>query len=67
MTTSGRETQLGGHLSVQGMVFGIPNPGSPPSIDNGIIGGAGEFDRARGSIHADAIATGTRRFAIDLD
>lgn len=57
----------GGQLEVQGMVFGILNPGPPPSFDNGITGGTGEFDRARGSVHADTIATGTRRFTIDLD
>jgi hypothetical protein len=42
-------------------------PGPPPSFDNGITGGTGEFDRARGSVHADTIAPGTRRFTIDLD
>ncbi|QUW78083.1 hypothetical protein SMIR_02095 [Streptomyces mirabilis] len=57
----------GGQLSVQGMVFGILNPGPPSSFDNGITGGTGEFDRARGSVHADTIAPGTRRFTIDLD
>ncbi|MER5540654.1 allene oxide cyclase barrel-like domain-containing protein [Streptomyces mirabilis] len=57
----------GGQLSVQGMVFDILNPGPPPSFDNGITGGTGEFDRARGSVHADTIAPGTRRFTIDLD
>ncbi|WP_030254950.1 MULTISPECIES: allene oxide cyclase barrel-like domain-containing protein [Streptomyces] len=57
----------GGQLAVQGMVFGILNPGPPPSFDNGITGGTGAFDRARGSVHADTIAPGTRRFTIDLD
>ncbi|GAB7110634.1 hypothetical protein JCM4814A_89510 [Streptomyces phaeofaciens JCM 4814] len=57
----------GGQLSVQGMLFGILNPGPPPSFDNGITGGTGEFARARGSVHADTIAPGTRRFTIDLD
>ena len=56
----------GGQLSVQGMLFGILNPGPPPSFDNGITGGTGEFDRARGSVHADTIAPGTRRFTINL-
>ncbi|MFB0630365.1 hypothetical protein [Streptomyces sp. AB3(2024)] len=56
-----------GQLSVQGMVFGNLNPGPPPSFDNGITGGTGKYDRARGSVHADTIATGTRRFTIDLD
>ncbi|MET9674634.1 hypothetical protein ABZY68_16275 [Streptomyces sp. NPDC006482] len=60
-------TLPGGQLSVQGMVFGILNPGPPPSFDNGITGGTGEYDRARGSVHADTIAPGTRRFTIDLD
>lgn len=59
-------TLAGGQFSVQGMVFGILNPGPPPSFDNGITGGTGEFDRARGPVHADTIATGTRRFTIDL-
>ncbi|MGW0999771.1 allene oxide cyclase barrel-like domain-containing protein [Streptomyces sp. NPDC002523] len=57
----------GGQLTVQGMVFGILNPGPPPSFDNAITGGTGAFDRARGSVHADTIGTGTRRFTIDLD
>ncbi|MFH8383596.1 hypothetical protein ACH4E7_22055 [Kitasatospora sp. NPDC018058] len=57
----------GGQLSVQGMVFGFLNPGPPPSFDNGITGGTGEFDRARGMVHADTIAPGTRRFTVDLD
>ncbi|MFF4571283.1 hypothetical protein [Streptomyces sp. NPDC001410] len=57
----------GGQLTVQGMVFGNLNPGPPPSFDNAITGGTGAFDRARGSVHADTIGTGTRRFTIDLD
>ncbi|MFH9725136.1 hypothetical protein ACH4M4_19535 [Streptomyces sp. NPDC017254] len=56
----------GGQLSVQGMVFGQLNPGPPPSFDNGITGGTGTYDRARGSIHAETIAPGTRRFTINL-
>ncbi|WP_345654984.1 hypothetical protein [Streptomyces siamensis] len=64
-------TLPGGQLSVQGMVFGILTDGRPtippPSFDNGITGGTGDYDRARGSVHADTIATGTRRFTIDLD
>ncbi|MER6161361.1 hypothetical protein ABT147_38515 [Streptomyces sp. NPDC001868] len=60
-------TLPGGQLSVQGMVFGMLNPGPPPSFDNGITGGTGKYDRARGSVHADTIAPGTRRFTIDLD
>ncbi|MFF9910321.1 hypothetical protein [Streptomyces sp. NPDC013457] len=59
-------TLPGGQLSVQGMVFGILNPGPPPSFDNGITGGTGVFDRARGSVHAETIAPGTRRFTITL-
>ncbi|MFE7763195.1 hypothetical protein [Streptomyces sp. NPDC057438] len=59
-------TLPGGQLSVQGMVFGILNPGPPPSFDNGITGGTGKYDRARGSVHADTIAPGTRRFTINL-
>ncbi|RPE42251.1 hypothetical protein EDD90_5373 [Streptomyces sp. Ag109_O5-1] len=56
----------GGQLTVQGMVFGILNPGPPPSFDNAITGGTGVFNRARGSVHAVTIGTGTRRFTIDL-
>ncbi|WP_234318726.1 allene oxide cyclase barrel-like domain-containing protein [Streptomyces sp. NRRL S-237] len=59
-------TLPGGQLSVQGMVFGNLVPGPPPSFDNGITGGTGEFDRARGYVHADTIGTGTRRFTIHL-
>ncbi|WP_404959563.1 hypothetical protein [Streptomyces sp. 147326] len=55
-----------GQLSVQGMVFGHLNAGPPPSFDNGITGGTGDFDRARGSVHADTIGMGLRRFTIDL-
>ncbi|MEE1783145.1 hypothetical protein PUR71_09485 [Streptomyces sp. SP17BM10] len=57
----------GGQITAQGMVFGNLNPGPPPSFDNAITGGTGDFDRARGSIHADTVAPGTRRFTIDLD
>ncbi|MDH6538608.1 hypothetical protein ACFXJO_02870 [Streptomyces lavendulae] len=56
-----------GQIAVQGMVFGNLVPGPPPSFDNGITGGTGKYDRARGSVHADTIGTGTRRFTIDLD
>ena len=56
----------GGQLTVQGMYFGILNPGPPPSFDNAITGGTGKYHRARGSVHADTIATGTRRFTINL-
>ncbi|MFD8979063.1 hypothetical protein [Streptomyces sp. NPDC059564] len=56
----------GGQISVQGMVFGNLNPGPPPSFDNGITGGTGQFDRASGSVHADTIGMGERRFTIDL-
>ncbi|MDW8807359.1 hypothetical protein P1P68_21860 [Streptomyces scabiei] len=59
-------TLPGGQLSVQGMVYGILNPGPPPSFDNAITGGTGVYDRARGSVHADTIAPGTRRFTIHL-
>ncbi|MFD9370782.1 hypothetical protein ACFWA6_24215 [Streptomyces sp. NPDC060020] len=59
-------TLPGGQLSVQGMVFGHLVPGPPPSFDNGITGGTGEFDRARGSVHAETIGMGKRRFTIDL-
>ncbi|MHB9852565.1 allene oxide cyclase barrel-like domain-containing protein [Streptomyces sp. Tue6028] len=61
----------GGQLSVQGMVFGILTDGRPtippPSFDNGITGGTGDFRQARGQVHADTIGTGKRRFTIYLD
>ncbi|MFJ8622974.1 hypothetical protein ACIRD3_09005 [Kitasatospora sp. NPDC093550] len=60
-------TLHGDQLTAQGFVFGFLNPGPPPSFDNAITGGTGNFDRARGTIHADTIAPGTRRFTIDLD
>lgn len=56
----------GGQLTFQGMVFGMLNPGPPPPFDGAITGGSGEYDRARGSIHAETIAPLTRRFTIDL-
>ncbi|MCX5406488.1 hypothetical protein OHA37_21755 [Streptomyces sp. NBC_00335] len=59
-------TLPGGQLTVQGMYFGILNPGPRPSFDNAITGGTGKYDRARGSVHADTIAPGERRFTIDL-
>ncbi len=55
-----------GQITVQGMYFGILNPGPPPSFDNAITGGTGRYDRARGSVHADTIGMGVRRFTIDL-
>ncbi|RKT15867.1 hypothetical protein BX285_0190 [Streptomyces sp. 1114.5] len=60
-------TLASGQITVQGMVFGNLNPGPPPSFDNAITGGTGEYDRARGEVHADTIGPGTRRFTIDLD
>ncbi|MFI6244872.1 hypothetical protein [Streptomyces sp. NPDC051016] len=63
-------TLQGGQLSAQGMVFGILTDGKPtippPSFDNAITGGTGEFREARGQVHADTIGTGKRRFTIDL-
>ncbi|MET9081788.1 hypothetical protein ABZX77_07745 [Streptomyces sp. NPDC004237] len=60
----------GGQLSVQGLVFGILTGGlptiPPPSFDNAITGGTGDFREARGQVHADTIGTGKRRFTIDL-
>ncbi|MEU8516550.1 hypothetical protein AB0C76_33945 [Kitasatospora sp. NPDC048722] len=53
-------TLPGGRITAQGMVFGNLDPGPPPSFDNAITGGTGDFDRARGSIHADTVAPGTR-------
>ncbi|WP_241826958.1 allene oxide cyclase barrel-like domain-containing protein [Streptomyces graminilatus] len=60
-------TLPGGQLAVQGMVFGNLVPGPPPAFDNAITGGTGTYDRARGSVHAETIAPGTRRFTVDLD
>ncbi|WP_405829873.1 allene oxide cyclase barrel-like domain-containing protein [Streptomyces sp. NBC_00105] len=59
-------TLPGGQLTVQGMVFGHLNEGPPPSFDNAITGGTGEFDRARGSVHAETTGRGERCFTIDL-
>ncbi|MFD0077421.1 hypothetical protein ACFVIY_33830 [Streptomyces sp. NPDC127166] len=59
-------TLPGGQITVQGMLFGFLNPGPAPSFDNAITGGTGEFDRARGSVHADTIGVGVRRFTITL-
>lgn len=59
-------TLPGGQLTVQGMVFGHLVTGPPPSFDNAITGGTGKYDRARGSIHAETIPPGERRFTIDL-
>lgn len=60
-------TLPGGQLAVQGMVFGHLRPGPPPSFDNAITGGTGEYSRARGTVHADTIGTGLRRFTITLE
>ncbi|MCX5231304.1 hypothetical protein [Streptomyces sp. NBC_00233] len=60
-------TLPGGRLSVQGMVFGHLNPGPPTSFDNGITAGAFTYDRARGFVHAETIAQGTRRLTTNLD
>lgn len=55
----------GGQLSVQGMLFNIV-PGPPGEFDNGITGGTGEFDQARGWVHASPIKDGKRLFTIHL-
>ncbi|MFZ3498359.1 allene oxide cyclase barrel-like domain-containing protein [Streptomyces sp. 5.8] len=60
-------TLPGGQIAAQGMVFGHLVPGPPPSFDNAITGGTGRYDRARGSIHADTVAPGERRFKINLE
>ncbi|MFJ7272541.1 hypothetical protein ACIQV3_38925 [Streptomyces sp. NPDC099050] len=57
----------GGQIAAQGMVFGHLVPGPPPAFDNAITGGTGKYDRARGSIHAETIGTGTRRFTLDIE
>ncbi|MCX5124503.1 hypothetical protein OG898_14850 [Streptomyces sp. NBC_00193] len=57
----------GGQITAQGFVFGHLVPGPPPAFDNAITGGTGKYDRARGSIHAETIAPGERRFTIDLE
>lgn len=59
-------TLPGGQLAVQGMVFNHLVAGPPPAFDNAITGGTGKYDRARGSVHAETIAPGERRFTIDL-
>ncbi|MCX5336562.1 MULTISPECIES: hypothetical protein [unclassified Streptomyces] len=56
----------GGQLTVQGMYFNYVDQGP---FDNAITGGTGEYDKARGSVHADTIATDpkvVRRFTIHL-
>lgn len=60
-------TLPGGQITAQGMVYNHLVTGPPPSFDNAITGGTGKYDRARGSIHADTIAPGERRFTIDLE
>ncbi|WP_327253343.1 allene oxide cyclase barrel-like domain-containing protein [Streptomyces sp. NBC_01244] len=60
-------TLPGGQIAAQGMVFGHLVPGPPPAFDNAITGGTGKYDRARGSIHAETVAPGERRFTIDLE
>ncbi|MFF7441296.1 hypothetical protein [Streptomyces sp. NPDC008122] len=55
-----------GQLTAQGMYFGILNPGPPPSFDNAITGGTGKYSKARGTVHADTIGVGVRRFTITL-
>ncbi|MER5730292.1 hypothetical protein ABT084_18475 [Streptomyces sp. NPDC002138] len=63
-------TLPGGQLTAQGMIFGILTQGlptvPPPSFDNAITGGTGKYALARGSVHADTIGAGKRRFTIDL-
>lgn len=56
----------GGQLTVQGMYFNYLDQGP---FDNAITGGTGEYEKARGSVHADTIATVpkvVRRFTIHL-
>ncbi|WP_412075642.1 dirigent protein [Streptomyces xanthophaeus] len=59
-------TLPGGQLTVQGMYYNYLDQGP---FDNAITGGTGEYEKARGSVHADTIATTpkvTRRFTIHL-
>ncbi|MGW1773210.1 allene oxide cyclase barrel-like domain-containing protein [Streptomyces sp. NPDC002104] len=60
-------TLPGGQIAAQGMIFGHLVPGPPPAFDNAITGGTGKYDRARGSVHAETIGTGTRRFTLDVE
>lgn len=56
----------GGQLTVQGMYFNYLDQGP---FDNAITGGTGKFEKARGSVHSDTIATDpkiVRRFTIRL-
>ncbi|MGW6706023.1 allene oxide cyclase barrel-like domain-containing protein [Streptomyces sp. NPDC054956] len=56
-----------GQLTAQGMYFGILKAGPPPSFDNAITGGTGKYRRASGTVHAETIGTGMRRFTIDIE
>ncbi|MGW6362186.1 allene oxide cyclase barrel-like domain-containing protein [Streptomyces sp. NPDC055092] len=59
-------TLPGGQLTVQGMYFNYVDQGP---FDNAITGGTGKYEKARGSVHADTIATDpkvVRRFTIHL-
>ncbi|MEU4038427.1 allene oxide cyclase barrel-like domain-containing protein [Streptomyces collinus] len=56
----------GGQLTVQGMYFNYVDQGP---FDNAITGGTGEYEKARGSVRSDTIATDpkvVRRFTIHL-
>ncbi|WP_317447471.1 allene oxide cyclase barrel-like domain-containing protein [Streptomyces collinus] len=56
----------GGQLTVQGMYFNYVDQGP---FDNAITGGTGEYEKARGSVRSDTIATVpkvVRRFTIHL-
>ncbi|MFE9045955.1 hypothetical protein ACFY9F_33020 [Streptomyces sp. NPDC012421] len=56
----------GGQITFQGFVFGHLRPGPPPSFDGAITGGTGEYAGARGTVHADTIGPGQRRFTLTL-
>ncbi|MFE2323282.1 hypothetical protein ACFXD5_05015 [Streptomyces sp. NPDC059385] len=59
-------TLPGGQLTVQGMYFNYLDQGP---FDNAITGGTGKYEKARGSVHSDTIATIpkiVRRFTIHL-
>ncbi|MFD8141589.1 hypothetical protein [Streptomyces sp. NPDC059708] len=56
----------GGQLTVQGMYFNYLDQGP---FDNAVTGGTAKYEKARGSVHSDTIATTpklVRRFTIHL-
>ncbi|MFG2878539.1 hypothetical protein ACGFYU_26645 [Streptomyces sp. NPDC048337] len=53
-----------GQLTVQGMYYSYLDLKAP--FDNAITGGTGEYEKARGSVHAERTGRDTRIFTIKL-